>query len=57
MFVNCMSIFEWCVLGCGCKNKHQKDMRLKNIRLSVYNTLTKLSSIINMIGWGGYGSI
>lgn len=51
-FVNHLSVFEWCAFGCGCKNKHRKGMRLKEIRLGVHTMLTKISSIINM-NWGG----
>ena len=44
-------IFEWCVLRCGSKNGHQKDiMHFKEIGLRAQNLLTILGSIFNMIG-------
>ena len=43
-------VFEWCVIKCGCKNIHQKDMRLKEIRLHAHRLLMILDSIVNIIG-------
>ena len=41
---------EWNVGRCGCKDRHQKDMCLKEIELRAQNMLTILGSIVNMIG-------
>ena len=51
---------EWCVVRCGCKNKCQKDICLKEIELCARSTLTMLGSIVNVIVrvcvcWGGGG--
>jgi len=54
-FVDHLSVFEWCAFGCGCKNKHRKGMRLKEIRLGVHTMLTKISSINNQHDLGGGG--
>jgi hypothetical protein len=44
-------IFEWCVLSCGSKDGHQKDiMHLEEIGLRVQQLLTMLDWIFNMIG-------
>ena len=40
-------MFEWYVVGCANKNKHQND---KKISLCAQNMLTILGSIENMIG-------
>ena len=37
------------MVGCGSKNKHQKDMCLKEIELHAQNPLTILRSIANII--------
>ena len=44
-------VFEW-LIRCGSKNRHQKDMCLKEIGLQAQNMLTILGSIANMIGGG-----
>ena len=51
-------IFEWYVVGCGSKNKYQKDvMCLKEIEVRAQTMiLTILSSIVNIIG-GAYMTI
>ena len=41
------------MLGCGCKNKHRKETRLKEIRLRAHKMLTKLGLIINIKGGEG----
>ena len=37
-------IFEWCMVRCGSKDKHEKNMSLKEIELIVQNFLTILHS-------------
>ena len=32
-FLDRTPVFEWCVVKCGSKNKHCKDMYLKEIEL------------------------
>ena len=39
----------WCMVRCGYKNRHQKDMCLKEI-MDVQNLLTILDLIVNIIG-------
>lgn len=41
--------FEWNVDGCGSKNRHQKEVCLKEIRLRARSMLTILGSMINKI--------
>ena len=42
-------IFEWNVDWCGSKNKHQNNICLKEMGRRAQNTLTILSSMVNMI--------
>ena len=42
-------MFEWCVVRCGSKNGHQKDMCSKEIGLHAQNLLTIQGSIFNMV--------
>ena len=43
-FSNITTIFEWCVVRCGCKNGHQKDiMCFKEIGLCAQNMLNHSS--------------
>jgi hypothetical protein len=41
--------FEWYEVRCGSRNRHQKDMCLKEIRLRAQNLLIFLGSVVNMI--------
>ena len=41
-FLNERPIFEWCVVSCGSKNEHQKEMCLKEIGLCAQNVRTIL---------------
>ena len=41
------------MVKCGSKNRHQKDMCLKEIGLTAQNMFTILGSIVNIIGPGG----
>jgi hypothetical protein len=43
-------IFEWCIVKCGSKNRHQKDMCLKEIGKHIQNLLTILDLIVSIIG-------
>ena len=48
------TIYEQCVLRCGCKNTHKKDTRLKEIELCAQNKVTIQDSIVNILkGVGG----
>lgn len=42
------------MVRCGFKNKHQKGMCSKEIKLCVQTILINLGSLVNMI-WGGGG--
>ena len=42
-------IFEWYEGRCGSKNRHQKDMCLKEIEVRAQNMLIFLCSVVNMI--------
>ena len=48
-----VTLFEWCLVRCGSKNDHQKDMCSKEIRLCAQILLTILDLIVNIIGGGG----
>lgn len=43
-------IFDWCMVGCEAKNKHQKDTCATKIGLCAQNLLVILDAIINIIG-------
>lgn len=43
---------HWCVVGCGSKNGHEKDMCVEEIGECVHHSLTILHSLINIIGGG-----
>ena len=43
-------ICEWCIIRCGSKNGHHKDMFSKEVGLHVQHLLTILGSIVNIIG-------
>jgi hypothetical protein len=45
-------IFEWYVVGCGSKNRHQNDTYFKEIGLHARDLITILGAIVNVI-WGG----
>ena len=47
---NWTAICEWCVVRCGSKNEHQKDMCSKEIGVRTSNLLIILGSIVNIIG-------
>ena len=50
-YLNQTPIFEWCLLRCDSKNRHQKGiMSSGEIGLRVQNLLTTLGSIVNIIG-------
>jgi hypothetical protein len=49
MYLNWISIFEWCEVRCGSK----KTMCLKHIEACAQNKVTITSSIANIIGEGG----
>ena len=51
-FSNQTAILEWCVVKCGCKNRHQQDMF--EIGLQAQNMLTVLHSTVNIIGGNLY---
>lgn len=38
------------MVGCGSKNRHQKDMHCKDIELQIQDLLTLLDAIVNRIG-------
>ena len=46
-------VFKYYVVICGSKNRHQKDLHAKEIRLHAQNMITILGSMVNMIG-GAY---
>ena len=46
-YIKYQPIFEWSVVRCGSKNRHQKDIYLKEIGLCAQNLLAILSSIVN----------
>ena len=48
-----VTLFEWCLVRCGSKNGHQKDMCSKEIRLYAQILLTVLDLIVNIIFFGG----
>ena len=50
------STFEWYMVRCGSKNKHQKGMSFKGIILCVQTILINLGSLVNIIWGGGLGS-
>ena len=41
---------EWCVVRCGSKHGHHKNMCLENTGLNAQDLLTILASIVNIIG-------
>ena len=41
---------EWCVVRCGSKNEHKKDMCLKEVGLHAQNVITILDSVDNIVG-------
>ena len=50
MAIICTPIFELNVVKCASKNRHQKGMCLKVIKLNAQYLLTNLGSILNIIG-------
>ena len=56
LFKHWTAISEWCVVGCGSKNRHQKDMCLEEIGLCAPKMFTILGPILNIIG-GKYMTI
>ena len=42
-------IFEWCMVRCGSKNEHQRNMCSKEIGLCAENFITIPGSIVNII--------
>ena len=50
-------IFDWCVVRCGSKNEHQKDLYFKEIGLRAQNVLTILCLKANITGGDPYGRI
>ena len=48
--LNWTPIFEWCVVRCESKNKHQEVMCLIEIALHAQSLLVILGLIANMIG-------
>ena len=48
-FVIYKLIFQWHVVKCGSKKKHQKTMCFKEIGLRAKNVITILGSIVNTI--------
>ena len=42
--------FEWYVVKCGSKNKHQRDKCLKDTELRAQDMITIQGSTVNMIG-------
>ena len=49
-YLNRTPIFKWCVVRCRTKDRQQKEMCSKEIRLCAQNVLTNLGSIMNTIG-------
>lgn len=43
---------EWCLVECGSKNAHQKDMWLKEVELCAPILFATLGLTINIIGGG-----
>ena len=49
-FLSEYPIFQWCVVRCGSKDSHQKEICLTEIGLRAQNVLAILGSIVNIIG-------
>jgi hypothetical protein len=49
-FLSEYPIFQWCVVRCGSKDGHQKEISLIEIGLHAQNLLAILGSIVNIIG-------
>lgn len=45
------------MVGCECKNEHQKDICWKDIDLCAQNMLTILDTMVNIIGGGAIWSL
>ena len=43
---------KWYVVWCGSKNKYQKDTCLKEVKIYAKNLISKLDSIVSIIGGG-----
>ena len=43
-------IFQWCVIRCGSRNKHQTYMCIQELGLHASHLFTILGSIVNIIG-------
>jgi hypothetical protein len=41
--------FEWYVVRCGSKNKHQKDVCLEEIELRAQDMISILGPVVNVI--------
>ena len=50
-YPNWTPIFHWCVVRCGSKNGHQKDMCTKDIGLCAQNLFT-IQGLNNKFNWG-----
>ena len=47
---NRTTIFEWCMVRCASKYRHQKDLHFKEMEQSIQNLLTMLGPIVSVIG-------
>ena len=47
---NRTTIFEWCVVRCASKYRHQKNIRFEEMEQSIQNLLTILGPIVSISG-------